>query len=55
MSKKKKSRPVFKPYNPDQLSLLPPNLEELIPANHVVRVVRQIIDQIDISAILAKI
>lgn len=54
MSKKKKSRPVFKPYNPDQLSLLPPNLEELIPANHVVRVVRQIIDQIDISAILAK-
>ena len=54
MSKKKKSRAVFKPYNPDQLSLLPPSLEELIPSNHVVRVVRQVIDQIDISAILAK-
>lgn len=54
MSKKKKSRPVFKPYNPDQLSILPPSLEELIPSNHVVRVVRQIIDQIDISVILKK-
>ncbi len=51
---KKKSSPVFKPYNPDQLSLLPPSLDELIPANHVVRVVRQIIDQIDLDSLLKK-
>lgn len=54
MSKKKTRAATFKPYNPDQLSLLPPSLEELIPSHHVVRVVRQIIDQIDISAVLAK-
>lgn len=51
---KKKSSPVFKPYNPDQMSLLPPSLEELIPSNHVVRVVRQIMDQIDLDPILKK-
>ena len=51
---KKKSSAVFKSYNPDQLSLLPPSLDELIPSNHVVRLVRQIIDQIDLSPLLAK-
>ncbi|MEO1713550.1 MAG: IS1182 family transposase, partial [Bacteroidota bacterium] len=54
MSKKKRSKAVFKPYNPDQLSLLPLNLEEMIPANHVVRVVRSILDQVDLSIVLEK-
>lgn len=53
MSKKSK-KPVFKAYDPDQLSLLPPSLEELIPKNHVVRVVRQVIDQIDIDPIITQ-
>lgn len=52
--KKRPSKAVFKPYNPDQLNLLPPSLEELIPPNHVVRVVRQVIDQINIDPILKK-
>jgi len=47
-------KPGFKPYNPEQLSLLPPNLDELIPANHVVRVVREVIDSLDIDHILKK-
>ena len=47
-------KPVFKAYDPDQLSLLPPSLEELIEPNHVVRVVRHVIDQIDIDAIIKK-
>ena len=47
-------RVVFKPYNPDQLSLLPPSLEELIPENHVVRVVDQVVDSIDLDSILKK-
>ena len=51
---KRRSKPVFKPYNPDQLSLLPPSLDELIPGNHVVRVVRDVIDQLDIDLILKK-
>jgi transposase len=53
MSKNSK-KPVFKAYNSDQLSLLPPSLEELIPSNHVVRIVRQVIDQIDIDPIIKK-
>ena len=45
---------VYKAYNPNQLSLLPPSLEELIPSNHVVRVVQRVIDQLDIELIIAK-
>jgi transposase len=38
---------VFKPYEQKQPMLLPPNLEELIPASHLVRVVDEIIERID--------
>jgi len=51
---KKRRKPTFKPYNPDQLSLLPPSLDELIPSNHVVRLVKDIIDRIDIDVIVKK-
>jgi transposase len=51
---KRSNKPIFKAYNPDQLSLLPPSLDELIPANHVVRVVRSVIDQINIDPIVEK-
>lgn len=51
---KKQRKATFKPYNPDQLSLLPPSLDELIADNHVVRVVRDVIDRINIDAILKK-
>ena len=42
---------VFKPYNQDQLSLLPPSYDDLVPANHPVRIVSTIIDHLDISAL----
>lgn len=51
---KRKRKATFKPYNPDQLSLLPPSLDELIPNNHVVRVVRSVIDQLNIDDLLKK-
>ena len=51
---KQRRKATFKSYDPDQMSLLPPSLEELIPANHVVRVVREVIDQINIDSILKK-
>jgi transposase len=44
---------VFKNYTPNQPSLLPPSLEELIKANHPVRIVNQVIDQINIGPLLA--
>jgi transposase len=42
---------VYKTYQQHQLSLLPPSLDELIPAGHPVRIVNSVIDQIDISII----
>jgi len=51
MGTKKSSAPVFKPYDPDQLQLLPPSLEELIAENHPARIVKKVIDEIDIRPI----
>ncbi len=43
---------IFKTYSQDQLSLLPPSYDELVPINHPVRVVNTIIDNIDISVLM---
>jgi len=51
---KRNRKATFKPYDPDQLSLLPPSLDELIADNHVVRVVRDVIDRIDIELVIKK-
>lgn len=51
---KKGSKIVFKSYDPNQMSLLPPSLEELIPDNHVVRVVQDVVDRLDLDSLLAK-
>jgi len=42
---------VFKDYTTNQLMLLPPSLEELIPAHHPGRTVNMVIDQIDLSSV----
>lgn len=42
---------VFKTYHQDQLSLLPPSYDDLVPVNHPVRVVNMIIDHLDITAL----
>ena len=45
---------AFKAYDQNQISLLPPSLDELISATHPVRVVSQVIDKLDIDPILKK-
>ena len=45
-------KPNFKAYHQDQMMLLPPSLEELVADGHPVRVVNEIIDKIDINALL---
>lgn len=50
--KRKASKPVFKPYYQDQITLLPPSIEELIPSNHIVRTVNRIIEEMDIEILL---
>lgn len=41
----------FKPYEQSQAMLLPPSLEELIPAGHLVRVVNEMIERIDMQVL----
>lgn len=43
--------PVFKPYEMDQQFLFPPSLSELVPENHLVRIVSGYIDRMDLSEI----
>ena len=51
MKKRKSKHVVFKPYTMGQLQL-PTNLEDLIPENHVVRVVNETIDNMDLSILM---
>lgn len=45
---------MFKPYIMDQISLLPVDLNDKIPANHLVRVISTALDQIDLNPLLAR-
>jgi transposase len=55
---KRKKRPkrgspqVFLGYQQEQMMLLPPSLGDLIPQKHLVRVVSQVIDGLDLSSLL---
>lgn len=51
--KKQSDRVVFKPYHRGQLQL-PTNLEELIPPNHLVRVVDATIERMDLAPLLQR-
>jgi transposase len=50
----KNTRIKFKPYYQHQLMAIPPTFDELIPAEHPVRVVNQIIDEIDLDPLLKR-
>src|SRR4030066_336113 len=52
--RRKPAAPVFKPYVMNQVALLPPSYEELIAADHLVRVVNKAVEAIDVSALLAQ-
>jgi transposase len=47
----KKRKVVFKRYEQNQPMLLPPSYEDLVPENHPVRVVNEVIERIDIGAL----
>ena len=54
MQNKDRTKIVFKDYSPNQIFLLPPSLEEIIDPNHPVRVINQVIDSLDIDALIKK-
>lgn len=47
-----RSKIVFKSYNQNQLMLLPPSLDDLIDPDHPVRVVNEVIDNLDDTALV---
>lgn len=47
-------RPVFKPYYQHQASAFPPTLDELVPKEHVVRVVNEVIEKISIEPLIER-
>jgi transposase len=49
-----KSKVVFKDYNFNQNLLLPPSLEEMISPNHPVRVVNQVVDNLNLDPVFEK-
>jgi transposase len=44
--------PIFKPYDPNQPTFLPPSLDELLGEDHPVRFINRVIDQMDITSII---
>jgi len=52
--KRKRGAPTFKPYTQAQPSLIPPSWEELISANHLVRVVNRAVEGMDLEGLLRK-
>ena len=46
--------PNFKPYYQHQLMAFPPTFDELIPHDHPVRIIDQVINSINIDGILEK-
>lgn len=43
---------TFRPYEPDQLLLLPPSLRDWVPEDHLVYFVSDVVDELDLTAIL---
>ncbi|WEA00536.1 hypothetical protein [Mucilaginibacter sp. SJ] len=45
---------IFKEYDPDQLTFLQYKPEELVPTDHPVRIVKQVVDEVDVKPINRK-
>ena len=54
MPKGKSDKPVFKEYNQKQIELIPRTSDELIPAKHLVRVVDETVEKLNIEPLLAQ-
>jgi transposase len=42
---------TFRPYDPEQMLLLPPSIQEWLPEEHLARFVSEVVDELDLSAI----
>ena len=46
--------PKFKTYTMNQIQLLPPSYDELIPAEHLVRVVNSVIESLNLNKLYSR-
>jgi transposase len=42
----------FRSYNPNQLYLLPPSLDDWLPQDHLARFISETVDQMDLSSLI---
>src|SRR5215469_6064271 len=54
MSKGKSDKITYKPYLQDQIYLIPPSVDELIPSDHLARLLNEVIDELGIERLLEK-
>ena len=54
MSKGKSDKITYKPYEQHQAYLIPPSADEVIPKDHLVRLVNEVIDEMGIEQLLKK-
>ena len=54
MSKGKSDKITYKAYEQNQTYLIPPSVDELIPQDHLVRLVNEVIDEMGIEKLLRK-
>jgi transposase len=54
MKRKNNTKVTFKEYQMNQMILLPPSIDEMIGANHLVRVINQTIEDMTIQPLLSK-
>ena len=54
MSKGKSEKITYKPYEQKQAYLIPPSVDELIPEDHLVRLVNEVIDEMGIEKLLRR-
>ena len=54
MSKGKSDKITYKPYEQNQAYLIPPSADELIPNDHLVRLVSEVIDEMGLERLLRK-
>jgi len=45
---------IFRPYDPDQLLLLPPSLDDWLPEDHLARFIDDLVNRLDLSGITSR-
>ena len=45
---------TFRPYEPDQISLMPASMQDWLPSDHLAYFISDVVDNLDLSAIMER-